>query len=93
MRTWATVSAVTGRATPFSVTSAHTSSAGVTSNAGLRHGVPSTVSSAPPAVRTSSAERSSISIPSPSASPRSTDEDGPATTNGIPAAWAASARP
>ena len=34
--TAATVSAVTGRAAPRSVTSAHTSSAGVTSNAGLR---------------------------------------------------------
>src|SRR3954451_22663357 len=32
--TAATVAVVTGRATPFSVTSAHTSSAGVTSNAG-----------------------------------------------------------
>ena len=42
----------------------------MTSNAGLRHGVPSTVSSAPPAARTSSASRSSISIASPVAQPQ-----------------------
>ena len=46
---------------PRSVTSALTSAAGVTSNAGLRHRVPASVSCAP-ARRTSSGSRSSISI-------------------------------
>ena len=73
------------------MTSAVTSAAGVTSNAGLRHGVPASVSSAPPAWRTSSASRSSISISSPLAIAASIVDVGPATTNGIPAARAASA--
>ena len=86
------VSTVTGCATPRSVTSAHTSSAGVTSNAGLRTRVPSTDTSEPPTESTSSAPRSSISIPSPSARAGSIEETGPAMTNGMPAAWAARAR-
>ena len=49
------------------------------------------VSSAPPARRTSSASRSSMTMPSPSGSAGSIDDVGPATTNGMPAAAAASA--
>ena len=69
--------------TPRSVTSAHTSSAGVTSNAGLRHRRARHGQQRPSAARTSSAPRSSISMSSPVGSPRSTDDDGPAATNGI----------
>ena len=86
-----TDSRVTGAAIPRSVTSAVTSSAGVTSKAGLRHGVSAPVSSAPPAWRTSSMSRSSMTISSPLAIDASIGEVGPATMNGMPAARAASA--
>src|SRR6185436_7002238 len=89
----AMLAAVGGAATPRSVTSAVTSPAGVTSNAGLRTAVPGGATVTPPKPRTSSAPRSSISIRSPSGSAASIDETGPAMTNGIPAARAASARP
>jgi hypothetical protein len=68
-----------------------TSAAGVTSKAGLRTAVPGSVVAAPPKARTSSPSRSSISIPSPSGRRGSMVEVGAATTNGMPAALAASA--
>src|SRR6185503_2704645 len=89
----AMLAAVGGVATPRSVTSAVTRPAGVTSNAGLRTAVPGGATVMPPKPSTSSAPRSSISMRSPSGSAASIDETGPAMTNGIPAARAASARP
>ena len=81
-------------ATPRSVTSAQTSSAGVTSNAGLRHGVPGTVSSAPPArahlVGVALLDLDRVAGRRAAGRPTTT---GPAATNGIPAARAASASP
>ena len=78
------VSATGARAIPRSVTSAVTSAAGVTSNAGLRQAVAGGASSAVPpavaAVRTSSAARSSIVIPAPDEHAGSIVETGPATT-------------
>src|SRR5205085_1987181 len=82
-----------GDATPRSVTSAVTSSAGVTSKAGLRTAVPGGATSTPPNATTSSAPRSSISMRSPSGTAGSIDDVGPAMTNRIPAARAASASP
>ena len=76
---------------PRSQTNAVTSSAGVTSKAGLRTATSGSVTSSPPGRRTSSASRSSISMSSPRRQRGSIDEVGPATTNGIPAARAASA--
>src|SRR3954468_23290322 len=87
----AMASADGGRATPRSQTKADTSWAGVTSNAGLRTATSGSVTSSPPGRRTSSPSRSSISIWSPLGRRGSTDEVGPATTNGIPVARAASA--
>src|SRR5213078_1705956 len=87
----AIAAAVGGRATPRSQTNAVISSAGVTSNAGLRTATSGSVIRPPPGRRTSSASRSSISISSPLGSAGSTDDVGPATTKGIPAARAASA--
>jgi hypothetical protein len=59
----------------------------------LRTRVPASVTSRPPSRRTSSASRSSISIASPSGRLSSIEDVGPATTNGMPAARAASASP
>ncbi len=81
------------RRTPRSVTSAVTSAAGVTSKAGLRVRVPGIVRSCPAAARTSSGSRSSIAMSRPVGVLGSIVEVGPATTNGMPAARAASARP
>ena len=54
----------------------------MTSKAGLRTAMPGTVTSAPPAWRTSSPSRSSIGIAAPSGVARSTDEVGPAGDEG-----------
>ena len=81
------------RATPRSVTSAVTSSAGVTSKAGLRTGVPGERRAAtPPNARTSS-RVALLDLDAVAVGQRgSIDDVGPATTNGMPAARAASAR-
>ena len=71
------VSALTGRATPRSVTSAVMRLAGVTSKAGLRTGVSGSASAAPPAWRTSSGARSSMAIAAPVGVAGSIEEVGP----------------
>ena len=80
------------RITRRSVTMAVISDAGVTSKAGLSVRVPAGAVRTPRKVVTSSASRSSISIPSPSGVAESTVVSGATTRNGTPAWRAARAR-
>src|SRR5262249_2951738 len=87
------VPALTGRAIPCSVTSAVTSSGGVTSKAGLCAALPGGATAVPANDVTSSSGRCSTLMSRPPAAAKSTVDTGAATTNGTPWWCASTASP